>query len=68
MKYFMQLDDVTAIILSFFDAYVLLKVSMVSKHAKTIIDSVSANIFAQETPFDLSDWRRLNELLVLKLA
>jgi hypothetical protein len=67
MNHFLQLDDVTALILSFLDAYVLLKVSMVSKHAKTIVDGVSANVFAQATPFDLRDWRRLNELLVMKL-
>jgi hypothetical protein len=67
MEHFLQLDDVTALILSFLDAYVLLKVSMVSKHATTIVDSVSANIFAQSTPFDLRGWRRLSELLVLKL-
>jgi hypothetical protein len=67
MQHLLQLADVTALILSFLDAYVLLKVSMLSKQAKTIVDGVSANAFARATPFDLRDCRGLNELLVLKL-
>jgi hypothetical protein len=67
MQHFLQLADVTALILSFLDTYVLLKVSMLSKQAKTIVDGASANAFALATPFDLRDRRRLNELLVLKL-
>jgi len=67
MQHFLQLADVTALILSFLDAYALLKVSMLSKQAKTIVDGVSANAFAQATPFDLRDRRLLNELLVMKL-
>jgi hypothetical protein len=60
MQHLLQLADVTTLILSFLDAYVLLKVSMLSKQAKTIVDSVSANAFARATPFDLRDWRSLN--------
>ena len=67
MQHFLQLANVTAIILSFLDTYVLLKVSMLSKQAKTIVNCASANAFAQATPFDLHDRRHLNELLVLKL-
>ena len=67
MQHLLQLADVTTLILSFLDVYVLLKVSMLSKQAKTIVDCVSANAFARATPFDLRDWRSLNELLVLKL-
>jgi hypothetical protein len=67
MEHFLQMPDATALIFSFLDAYALLKISMVSRQAKTIVDSVSANVFAQATKFYLRHWRRLDELLVMKL-
>ena len=65
MKNFLRLADATAHLLSFLDAYALLKLSMVSKQAKNSVDSVSANVFALTSPFYLRDGVGMHSLLFM---
>lgn len=67
MPHFLELADVSALVFAFLGVYDLLKVSMVCKAGRALVDSLSANAFAQATPFELHGWRWRQEQLLMQL-
>lgn len=67
MPHFLQLADISALVFAFLGVYDLLKLSMVCKAGRALVDSLSANAFAQATPFELHGWRCRQEQLVMEL-
>ena len=62
MPHFLQLADISALVFAFLGVYDLLKISMVCKAGRALVDSLSANAFAQATPFELHGWRCRQDL------